>query len=109
MHFGRAILVALIALSIAAFPLARGTAHALPQQTAAAADIDCCHERGPCEKKADDCGSSAACVLKCSSLPGAIAAPAAVKPVKPALAKTAVISTDFTSPPDNPPLPPPRL
>ena len=110
MRLGRSILLALLALSIAAFPLARGMAHALPQQAATAvADMDCCHEGEPCEKKADNCGSSAACVLKCSSLPGTLSAPIAVQPAVAQPARSAMLSAVFVSQSDNPPLPPPRL
>src|SRR5688572_11518899 len=109
MRLCRAMGFALLTLSIAAFPLARGMAHVLPQHTEAAADMDCCHEGEPCEKKADTCDSSAACVLKCSSLPAALVAPLAVKSVEAASARLALLSAGFASPSDNPPLPPPRL
>lgn len=105
----RAILLVTIALSLATFPLARGVAHALPQQAAAAVDKDCCHQGEPCEKKADDCGSSAACVLKCSSLPGALAAPVALRHLQAALAEPGLLEVNFPTTAENPPLPPPRL
>jgi hypothetical protein len=99
----------MIAVSLAVFPLSRGVGHVLPQQSAAALDSGCCDKSEPCEKKTNDCGSTAACVLKCSSLPGAMAAPVTVQAVEAALLEPARLSAGFISPSDNPPLPPPRL
>jgi hypothetical protein len=105
----RAVLTALVVLSIALLPVASLNAQAYSVSAPSLHATDCCGDAEPCEKQTRDCGSSVACVLKCSSLPGAIAAPPAVKPVKTALAKPSLLSVDFASPFDNPPLPPPRL
>ena len=109
MRLCRAVILALLALSIAAFPLARGMAHVLPQHAEAAADMECCHKGEPCEKKTNDCDSNPACVLKCSSLPGTLAAASSLEPERVALSKPSRLAALFVSLSDNPPLPPPRL
>ena len=51
----RAIFVALVALSVAALPVAGGMARAAMSHdmTLAAGEGDCCHEGKPCEKKTE--------------------------------------------------------
>ena len=107
----RAIFVALIALSVAALPVASGMARAAMthQMTLVTGLIDCCHEGKPCQKKTDDCGSMAGCALKCFNYSAAVTAPHAVQLTFSSLEKAAFIVPGIPSPSDNPPLPPPRV
>jgi hypothetical protein len=109
MHVGRIILTVLIAVALGAFPLGRGAVHALPQHSSVLMAKGCCQDGGPCEHGKKDCGSSAACILKCSSLPASIAAPFEVHALSVILVRLAGISADPKSRTDNPPLPPPRV
>jgi hypothetical protein len=111
----RAILVALIALSVAMLPVAGGTAIAksAAQSTAqsmVAAQADCCAHGKPCQNQGkNDCGSVAGCALKCFSLSAAIVAPSAMKLTVSAVEKLGLVTPAFRSPSENPPLPPPRV
>lgn len=105
----RALLVGLIALSVALLPLG-GIANAMaPDTVLNAFQADCCHGGQPCEKGMDDCGSSAGCVLKCFQLSGFVTQPFAVVLTASALKRPALVLETFGTPPENPPLPPPRI
>jgi len=107
----RTIFVAVVALSVAALPVAGGMARAAMSHdmTLAAGDGGCCHEGQPCKKKSDDCGSMAGCALKCFNYAPAVAALDAVQLTFSSLLKSAFIVPGVPSPSDNPPLPPPRV
>ena len=108
----RTIFVAVMALSVAALPVAGGMARAgmSHEMTLAAGQADCCPEGKPCEKKkTDDCGSMAGCALKCFNYSAAVTAPHAVQLTFSILEKSAFIVPGVPSPSDNPPLPPPRV
>src|SRR6188474_2701110 len=106
----RTIFVALVALSVAALPVAGGMARAaISHEMTLVGQGDCCHDGKPCEKKTDDCGSMAGCALKCFNYSAAVTAPDAVQLTFSALEKSAFIVRGVPSPSDNPPLPPPRV
>jgi hypothetical protein len=111
MSLVRTILVALVALSVAVLPVAGGMARAdmSHDMTLSAGEGDCCPHGKSCEKKTNDCGSMAGCVLKCFNYPGTVTAPNAVALTSSALEKFALIVPGVPSPSDNPPLPPPRV
>ena len=111
MKMVRAILVALIAISVAALPVASGMARAaMTHDVAVAAKGDCCHEGAPCErKKADDCDSMAGCALKCFNFSSTLMAPLAVMFMPSAMPRLAAAVPGAPSATYNPPLPPPRL
>src|SRR4029079_10939325 len=77
MSIFRRILVSLVAMALAMLPLAGGFAHAngAPIMSLTSVPVDCCPDGQPCEKAMHDCGSLAGCLLKCSSLSGALVAP----------------------------------
>ncbi len=105
----RALLVGLVALSVALLPLG-GIASAMsPDTVLTATQTDCCHDGKPCEKGMDDCGTSAGCVLKCFQLSASITQPVAVPLTASALKRPALVRETFGTPPENPPLPPPRI
>jgi hypothetical protein len=107
----RALFVAVVALSVAALPVASGMARAAMTHDAslAAPQTDCCPHHEPCEKKTNDCGSVAGCALKCFNLTGIIVSGAVSKPNAEALARPALLSLGLNSNPTAPPLPPPRV
>jgi hypothetical protein len=107
----RAILVALVAMSVALLPVPGGmTAAQLPAATMTAVQPDCCAHGKPCEQKGTkDCGSLAGCALKCFSLSVAAVGPTAMTSPAEVVAKFAFIAQAFPSASDNPPLPPPRV
>ena len=109
----RTIFVVVVALSVAALPVAGGMARAAMSHgmtlAAGAGDSDCCHEGQPCKKKTDDCGSMAGCALKCFNYSAALTAPHAVQLIFSSLEKSAFIVPGVPSPSDHPPLPPPRV
>jgi len=110
MHSIRAILVALIAFSVAALPVAGGTARAMSHDAMLTAPMaDCCPQGKPCEKPTNDCGSMAACALKCFTLTGAPVGPQVVALVGLASERPAFLRQRFRSPSEHPPLPPPRV
>jgi hypothetical protein len=108
----RAILVSLVALSVAALPVAGGMARAaMTHDAAIAAKGDCCHGSGPCEKqkKHDDCGSMGACALKCFNFSSTLSAPLYVALTSSAVTRLPLPASNVPFASDNPPLPPPRL
>jgi hypothetical protein len=110
MRLTRAIVVALVALSVAMLPVTGGVAFATPHDTSlTASHTDCCPHGKPCEQKADDCGSVAGCLLKCCGVLASLPAP--IKVALPALAseKPTHAPRSFRSPFEYPPLPPPRV
>jgi hypothetical protein len=111
MNTFRTIIVVFVAMSVAMLPVAGGMVIVKsPDVVLTAAQSDCCAPGKPCEQKGTkDCGSLAACALKCFSFSLALAGPAAVTPPAPALAKFARIAQNLSSASDNPPLPPPRV
>ena len=110
MSFVRAIFVAVVALSVAALPVASGMARAAMTHDAslAAPQTECCPQHEPCEKKTNDCGSVAGCALKCFNYSGTVTAPSVVALTASALEISALIVPGVPSRWDNPPLPPPR-
>src|SRR5262249_39534394 len=74
----RTILAMLIALSVAMLPATGGAAFTLKAQDSAEMSAaepmhDCCPPKAnPCDKTADDCGSMAACAMKCFGYTGSI-------------------------------------
>jgi hypothetical protein len=105
----QAFLVGLLALSLAALPLAGGMALAMSHDTVLTAPQgDCCHDGEPCEKGMNDCGSSAGCVFRCFQLAGSQAMPFAVIRTASTLKQAPFIPLDLRAPSENPPLPPPR-
>jgi hypothetical protein len=111
MNIGRAILVALIALSVAMLPVAGNVARAMSTEAAfGAAHVDCCPHGKPCDKgTTNDCDSMAGCALKCFSFSGAVVAPSAVNRAELPTETSALVVQSFSSSSDNPPLPPPRV
>jgi len=106
----RAIVVGLIALSLAVLPLAGGMAQAMSDDAVMTATHgDCCHDGKPCEKGMDDCGSSAGCVFQCFQLAGSGTTPFAVVRTASTLKQAPLVPLDLRAPTENPPLPPPRI
>ncbi|MFD0988000.1 hypothetical protein [Methyloligella solikamskensis] len=133
----RAILVGLIALSLAASPAAaahtmsammagmssemtahgmdHGTTHGAPGMSAAMehhiSHDDCCHGSAtPCEKPVkSDCDQSGACLAKCSVIQAATVS--ATDMPRPALLplREELVADSLQSTSENPPFPPPRL
>jgi hypothetical protein len=114
----RAIVFALVSLSLAALPVsAAAMRSAMPAGMAAmsdtadmAAHTDCCPEAGDCQKQTKKgCGDSGACFLKCTVLPAAqVAAMDLATPPK-ASPKLATLVTSLRPTLDHPALPPPRV
>jgi hypothetical protein len=79
MSIGRTIVALLIVLSVAILPAAAGAGMTVKSPAAAGISMtedmsDCCpHKANPCEETMDDCGTMAACALKCFSFLGASA------------------------------------
>ena len=106
----RAILIALVAMSVALLPVAGGLAAAnAPAASLMAAPSDCCAHGKPCDQKGPGgCGSVAGCVLNCFGL-SAVLTPALVTPTPRALEPSVLVIQTAPSASDNPPLPPPRV
>ena len=110
MNIGRALLVGLVAFSVAVLPLAGGMAFAmLHDDSLGAQQTDCCPHGKPCEKKTDGCGSMAGCALKCFNFSGAMVLGAVVEPAPAAGITPVPARLAFPSNPTAPPLPPPRV
>jgi hypothetical protein len=111
MRIVRAALVAFIALSVAALPVAGAEMRVFsPDMSFNAAQPECCPQGQHCEKQAKgDCRKSAACALKCSSFSAATAAPSGLTLVPSPLQQTTLVAEIVRSPSVNPPLPPPRV
>jgi hypothetical protein len=110
MTIGRTVLALLIALSVAMLPAAG--AAGMNSHSPAAADMsvmedmrDCCpHKANPC----DDCGTMAACALKCFSFAGASSS-AIVFPLNFAKVVTTFVGNPLSSQTSSPPFRPPRV
>lgn len=105
----QAILVALVAFSVALVPLSGGMAFSMPHGAFAAQQADCCPHGKPCEKKTDGCGSMAGCALKCFNFSGAVVSGVVVKPAPAANLEPVLASLGLPSHPTTPPSPPPRV
>jgi hypothetical protein len=106
----RAILVALVAMSVAMLPLPGGMLTTnVAAASVTAAPPDCCAHGKPCNKGPNDCGSVAGCALKCFSLSTAVLTTTSATPKPSAQEQMAVTIQTFVSASDNPPLPPPRV
>ena len=108
----RAILVAIIAVSVAILPLAGASARVFaPADTHVATQSDCCPQGQDCPKPGSgDCHKSTSCALKCST--GFVAAmlmPSGLAPLRVTSEKSVLLSESPTSRSSNPPLPPPRV
>ena len=107
----RAILITLVAVSIAMLPVAGSVAQASAHGTPhIASQSDCCTDGEPCEKQMPNkCGQTAECMLKCFNFSGALVASLAMKPAVSSSDKSALVIQSVGSPLENPPLPPPRV
>jgi hypothetical protein len=110
----RTIFALLIAVSVAVLPAAGAAAFNLKSQDAAEMSAaepmhDCCPPAAnPCDKSMDDCGTMAACALKCFSS-SAIASSPLSFPLALAGVMSPFESSDFHSQTGNPPFRPPRV
>lgn len=128
----RAIMVGLIALSLAASPaaaahtmgammagmssdvMAHGTTHGTADMSAMARAVshdDCCHgSETPCEKPVkSDCDQSGACMVKCSVIQATtVSTTEIVRPARLPL-RAERVADGLQSARDNPPFPPPRF
>jgi hypothetical protein len=102
----RAILVSVVALSVAILPVSVGKAGTTsPQAFITGMQADCCPHGTPCDKRAPgDCAPSARCVLKCFNVLGATS----FAPAKLPSEKSLLLISSAVSRSDNPPVPPPR-
>ena len=106
----RAILVTLVAVSVAMLPIAGSMAYAsVSGASVLAVHSDCCPEGEPCEKEMPiDCGGSAACLLKCFNFSTALTAPMTVMMMGGTSEKSLRVAESVKAPIDTPPSPPPR-
>jgi hypothetical protein len=107
----KAILVTLVAASVAMLPVAGSMAYAsMPGASALAVHSDCCPAGEPCEKEMPrDCGGLAGCLLKCFNFSTALTAPMAMLIMGGASEKAQRIAEIIKAPTDTPPSPPPRV
>jgi hypothetical protein len=104
----RALLVVLVAMSVAMLPFAGGMARAMSHDTSLTApQADCCPHGKPCEK--NDCGSLAGCALKCFNFAGITVSGVVSKPNAEAVVSPALAGLTPHSNLTAPPLPPPRV
>ena len=112
MSIGRTIVALLIVLSVAILPAAAGAGMTVKSPAAAGISMtedmsDCCpHKANPCEETMDDCGTMAACALKCFSFLGASAV--IVFPSAFAKMTASFAANPFSSQAGSPPFRPPR-
>jgi hypothetical protein len=111
MHTLRAILVALVAASVAMLPVAGSMAQASSVETTLIADhSDCCQEGKSCDQQMPNgCGKIAACALQCFNFSGTIFSLVIANPVGEVLVQPAFFGVSLVSQPTAPPLPPPRF
>ncbi|MGB6428178.1 MAG: hypothetical protein WBF11_08740 [Methyloceanibacter sp.] len=110
MNSVRAFLIGLVALSVAALPLAGGMARAMsPDTVLTAPHADCCRDGAPCNNDMDDCGSAAGCVLQCFQLPVSEAPFFLLAQASSVLKRSPLVPLDLRALSENPPLPPPRI
>jgi len=113
MSLTRTILAILIALSVAMLPAASGAAFTLKVQdetemSAVEPMHDCCPPKAnPCDKTTEDCGSMAACAMKCFGYSGS-ASPLMYLPTH-ADTMSVFESSHFRSQTGSPPFRPPRV
>ncbi|MGI8725540.1 MAG: hypothetical protein ACR2J1_09385 [Methyloceanibacter sp.] len=111
----RALIVVMAAAAVAVLPLAGGIVHAAPHAITEVASSmtehgDCCDHGTLCErKKPDGCGSTAACVVKCTTLSATVTATQAASRLSLVGEKTNFVVESLGSVRDNPPSPPPRV
>ncbi|MEZ5829283.1 MAG: hypothetical protein R3D01_13290 [Hyphomicrobiales bacterium] len=108
----RAIVVAVLAFSLAVLPVSAAEMRSsmAAGMSGTADQAECCPQAGHCEKQTNkDCGHSTSCALKCSVLPATqVAAKDLVSPPKTA-PELAVVIPALRSALEHPPLPPPRV
>jgi hypothetical protein len=111
MSIGRTILALLIVLSVAMLPASLGAGISLNStdmtDMSAMQDMDCCpHQANPCDKGMTDCGSMAACALKCFSFSGGsfstVVFPEILASVAPSFERR-LFRSQISSPPFRPP------
>lgn len=107
----KAILVTLIAASVAMLPVAGSMAYAsVSGSSVLAMHSDCCHEGEPCKKEMPvDCGGLAGCLLKCFNFSTALTAPMTVMMTGGTSEKSLRVAGSIKAPIDTPPSPPPRV
>src|SRR5690349_21022936 len=107
----RAILIAVIAVSVAILPVAGAKFGALlPGTSSLIAQSDCCPQGKDCDPKDNGvCGKSAACAAKCSSLSASVLAESGEMPLPSPSERSIHVGEIAASPSHNPPLPPPRV
>jgi hypothetical protein len=109
MRLARTILTVFVAISVAMIPLSAGMAVAKPHDVSFGTHQgDCCPNKKPCEKKADDCGSLA-CVLKCLGSSVFLASSIVLQSAPGAKPTLVLAYAGLDSNPTAPPLPPPRV
>jgi hypothetical protein len=114
MALARTILAVLIAASVALLPAAGGAAFKLQPSDAAEMSAaepmhDCCPpDANPCGKAMDNCGSMAACALKCFSFAGGTSS-LLQYPLTPAGLMPLFESDGFRPQTGSPPFRPPRI
>jgi hypothetical protein len=111
MRLMRAILIALMALSVAMPPMAIAKADMpSPDGVLAAAQSDCCPKMNHCNKQVQgDCAKLAGCALKCAS-PAAVNLTSSGIAFRPSPAHEApLVSDNASSRSLIPPSPPPRV
>jgi hypothetical protein len=110
MSIVRAILIALIAMSLAMPPLAGANAYGhSPDGVSAAAQSGCCENMDHCDKQTKDCADLAGCALKCSSLSAVASIPSGIM-LRLSSAHKAIFGGDKSSSRSTiPPSPPPRV
>lgn len=111
MAIGRTILALLVAFSVATLPVAGGAAVSVNSAEASVSDAmsdDCDHHVMPCQKAKDDCGSMAACALKCFGF-SVSSISDFIFPLTLADATSSLASNPFRSHIGSPPFPPPRV
>jgi hypothetical protein len=107
----RAVIIALVAISIAGLPVAGAKARIfLPGTSDLAAPSECCPQGQDCDKQAKgDCAKLAACALKCSSFSVSAVAPSGMVQSPSPLLRSIFVAENVRSPSTNPLLPPPRV
>ncbi len=103
-------MVALTTLSVAMLPVAAASARTFSAEASVAVPLDCCPQAEHCDKQSkNDCGKSAACVLKCAGVSALPVAPAGVAFRPSASPQTSTLTGVATTLSPNPPSPPPRV
>jgi hypothetical protein len=110
MRIVRAILIALMALSVTMPPLAMAKAHVpSPDGVVAAAQSDCCPKMNHCDKQVQgDCAKLAGCALKCASPSAVNLTPSGIALRPSAAPQASALAGIATTRASTPPSPPPR-